>query len=276
MRESYCADRTMPAAPFSYDRVVSDAPPPASVEYVGHATVLVDVAGVRLLTDPLLRNRVAHLRRAAKVDHAALRGVDAVLISHLHYDHLDLPSLQRLGRDMPVVAPHGAGALIRRKAAVRNVIEIREGEQIEIGAVTVRATHADHDTGRMPLGVRADPVGFLIEGGGRSIYFAGDTDLFDGMADVGPVDVALLPIWGWGPTIGPGHMDPVRAAQAAALLGARLAIPIHWGTYYPIHLGVRGKPGFLGTPPAVFEQALREYAPRTELRALSPGEATAI
>ena len=68
--------------------------PRASVEYVGHSTVLVDLNGVRLLTDPLLRNRVAHLRRAAKVDAGALRGVDAVLISHLHYDHLDLPSLE--------------------------------------------------------------------------------------------------------------------------------------------------------------------------------------
>lgn len=105
--------------------------PPARLEYVGHATVVVDLNGVRLLTDPLLRNRVAHLRRAAKVDAGALRGVDAVLISHLHNDHLDLPSLQRLGRDTPVVAPRGAGALIRRKAAVKNVVEIREGEQIE-------------------------------------------------------------------------------------------------------------------------------------------------
>ena len=91
----------------------------ASIGYIGHATVLVDLGGVKLLTDPLLRNRVAHLRRAAKVDPAALRGVDAVLISHIHYDHLDLPSLQRLGRDMPVVVPRGAGGLIRRKGGAR-------------------------------------------------------------------------------------------------------------------------------------------------------------
>jgi len=251
-------------------------PARATVQYVGHASVLADLNGVRLLTDPLLRNRVAHLRRAVKVDAGALRGVDAVLISHLHYDHLDLPSLQRLGRDMPVVAPHGAGALIRRKAGVKSVVELRPGEQIEIGALTVRATRAEHDTGRLPFGIRAEPLGYMIEGGDRSVYFAGDTDVFDGMADLAPVDVALLPIWGWGPTMGPGHMDPIRAAQAAALLGARLAIPIHWGTYYPIHLGLQGPPDFLETPPALFEQAVREHAPATEVRVLQPGETTAL
>ena len=95
-----------------------------SLRWIGHSTVLVELDGVRLLTDPLLRNRVAHLRRAAKVDPAALRGIDTVLISHLHYDHLDMPSLQRLGREMPVVAPRGAGALIRRQAGSTNVTEI--------------------------------------------------------------------------------------------------------------------------------------------------------
>ena len=252
------------------------APRRAAIQYVGHATTLVDVGGVRLLTDPLLRNRVAHLRRAVKVDPGALRGVDAVLISHLHYDHLDLPSLEKLGRDMPVVAPRGAGALIRRKAGVKNVVELRAGEEIAIGAVTVRATKAAHDTGRMPLGTQAEPLGYVIEGDGRSVYFAGDTDLFDEMADLAPVDVALLPIWGWGPTMGPGHMDPTRAAQAAALLGAAVAIPIHWGTYYPIHLGMQGPPAFLKTPPSLFEQAISEHAPETTVRVLAPGEHTAI
>ncbi len=247
-----------------------------TVNYVGHGTVLVDLAGVRLLTDPLLRNRVAHLRRAAKVDPAALRGVDAVLISHLHYDHLDLPSLQRLGREMPVIAPKGAGPLIRRKAAVTNVVEIREGEHVEIGALTIRATHASHDTGRLPFGLKADPLGYVIEGGGRSVYFAGDTDVFEEMADLAPIDIALLPIWGWGPTMGPGHMDPAGAAEAARLLDARVAIPIHWGTYFPIHLGMRGTPGFLDTPPALFGEALRERSPRTVLRVLRPGESGVV
>ena len=105
-----------------------DRPAPrATIEYVGHATVLVDLAGVRLLTDPLLRNRVAHLRRAGKVDAGALRGVDAVLISHLHYDHLDLPSLaeararharRRSARSRHADPPQDRG---------ENVVELRAG-----------------------------------------------------------------------------------------------------------------------------------------------------
>ena len=224
----------------------------------------------------MLRNRVTHLRRAGKVDPRALRGVDVVLISHLHYDHLDLPSLQRLGPDLPLVVPRGAGALIRRKLGARNVTEMRAGDQIEIGRVTLCATHADHDTGRLPFGVKADPLGYIVEGDERSVYFAGDTDVFAGMADLAPIDVALLPIWGWGPGLGPGHMDPRGAAKAAALVAARVAIPIHWGTYYPIHLGLQGPPAFLKTPPPLFAKEIRELAPETEVRVLQPGEETDI
>jgi L-ascorbate metabolism protein UlaG (beta-lactamase superfamily) len=246
-----------------------------SIVYVGHGTVLVDMDGVRVLTDPLLRRRVAHLRRAGKVDVTALRGVDAVLISHLHYDHLDFGSLARLGSEIPIVVPRGAGALVRRKGGRSGVIEIATDEEISIGRLRIRATHAEHDSQRLPFGIRADPIGYRIDGQ-RSVYFAGDTDVFPGMADLSPVDVALLPIWGWGPSLGAGHMDPRRAAQAAGLLGARLAIPIHWGTYYPIHLGLKGPPAFLETPPAVFEREIQAQAPATEVCVLRPGEETAF
>jgi L-ascorbate metabolism protein UlaG (beta-lactamase superfamily) len=243
-----------------------------TIQYVGHATVFVDLDGVRLLTDPLLRNRVAHLRRASGVPARAKRGVDAVLISHGHYDHLDLPSLEKLGKKVPVVVPRGLGGLLRKRR-FEAVLEVEAGETLSIGDVAIRAVPAEHDRSRGPFGAEADPVGYVISGS-SSIYFAGDTDLFDGMADLGPVDVALIPIWGWGPGLGGGHLDPERAAEAVARIRPKIAIPIHWGTYFPIHLGLTGRPGFVDLPPVAFAAALKERAPDVELRVLRVGEVT--
>lgn len=242
----------------------------AALEFVGHATVVVDLDGVRLLTDPLLRNRVAHLRRVAPVEARALRGVDAVLVSHAHYDHLDLPSLEKLGKKLPIVVPRGLGGLLRKRK-FESVLEIELGESFSIGALEVRAVKAEHDRSRGPFGVSADPIGYVVSGS-SSVYFAGDTDLFEGMADLGPVDVALIPIWGWGPGLGAGHLDPERAARAAALIRPGRVVPIHWGTYFPIHLGLRGAPTFLELPPARFLAEMRKTAPEVTVTVLRPGE----
>jgi L-ascorbate metabolism protein UlaG (beta-lactamase superfamily) len=105
------------------------------------------------------------------------------------------------------------------------------------------------------------------------VYFPGDTDLFPEMAELaGVLDLALLPVWGWGPTIGPGHMDPERAAQAAAILRPRLAVPIHWGTFYPAGLR-RVVPNPFETPGLAFAEAAARHAPGVEVRILAPGEA---
>ena len=112
-------------------------------------------------------------------------------------------------------------------------------------------------------------VGYLIAGT-RRVYFAGDTDLFDGMSGLGEPDVALLPIWGWGPRLGSGHMDPRRAAGAAAMIRPRIVVPIHWGTLYPRFLKhFRPDPLFL--PPQEFARAMDELAPEVEVRLLAPG-----
>ncbi len=242
--------------------------------YVGHGTVLVDLDGVRLLTDPVLRPIVAHLRRAVRVDHDALRGLDAVLVSHLHFDHLDIPSLERLGRELPIVVPRGAARLLRRKRFT-SVTEIGVGEELRIGALRVRATPAEHDGSRLPFGTKVEPLGFVIEGS-QSAYYAGDTDLFDGMSDLAGIDVALVPIWGWGPGLGPGHLDPARAAEAVHLLRPRVAVPVHWGTYFPVHKGLRGRPSYLTSPPAEFVAAAAALAPSVEVRVLEPGEETVV
>jgi L-ascorbate metabolism protein UlaG (beta-lactamase superfamily) len=242
----------------------------ARIEYVGHATVFIDLDGVRLLTDPLLRNRVAHLRRSAPVAARALRGLDAVLVSHAHYDHLDLPSLEKLGKKIPVVVPRGLGGLLRKRK-FESVLEVEVGETIAIGELRITAVRAEHDRGRGPFGASADPVGYIVSGT-KSIYFAGDTDLFEEMSELGPVDVGLIPIWGWGPGLGGGHLDPGRAAEAVALIKPRLVVPIHWGTYFPIHLGLAGRPAFVSVPPIEFATALKEKAPDARVEVLRPGE----
>ena len=197
-----------------------------------------------------------------------------MLISHGHYDHLDLPSLEKLGKKLPIVVPRGLGGLLRKKK-FESVLEVEAGETLSIGDVQIRAVPADHDRGRAPFGASADPVGYVISGS-SSIYFAGDTDLFDDMAELGPVDVGLIPIWGWGPGLGGGHLDPERAAEAVARIGPKTVIPIHWGTYFPIHLGLTGKPRFVDLPPLQFAAALKEHAPDVELRVLRVGEETDV
>jgi len=247
---------------------------PAQIVYVGHSTVLVEMDGVRLLTDPLLRARLLHLRRVGPVDLDALGEVDAVLVSHVHLDHLDLPSLRRLGRDTRIVVPQGAGRFVARKRFTE-VTELAIGQELRIGALVVRGAPAIHDSARRPLGVRAVPMGHVIRGS-RSVYFAGDTDVFDGMAELAPVDVALLPIWGWGPTIGHGHMSPKEAADAARLLQPSVAIPIHWGTYFPFQNALRGIPSFVEWPAQDFAKRVESVAPAVEVRLLRPGEQTPI
>ncbi len=235
----------------------------ARITYVGHATVLVDLDGVRLLTDPVLRSRVMHLRRVGSIPAGTLRGVDAVLLSHGHWDHLDLPSLERLGRELPIVCPRGLGPLLRRRR-FEHVLEVDIGEDVRIGALTITATFAAHDGGRGPLGAKAAAIGYVVEGSQR-IYFAGDTDLFDGMAELGPVDLALVPVSGWGPRVGPGHLDPRGAAEAVRRLRPRIAVPIHWGTFARIGL----RPDL--EPPEEFRRAAAEVAPDVEITVLQPG-----
>ncbi len=246
----------------------------ARIVYVGHATVLVEIDGVRLLTDPLLRSRLLHLRRVGKVRPEVLEAVDAALISHLHFDHLDLPSLRRLGRDTPIVLPRGAGSLVERHG-FSSVTELEAGEGLRVGALAIRGTPALHDAGRTPFGRRAEPLGYVIEGS-FSAYFAGDTGIFDGMASLGPVDVALVPIWGWGPSLGPGHLNPEAAAEAVRMVEASTAIPIHWGTYFPLQTALRGRPAFLERPAEEFREQLRRIAPLVDVRILRPGEETVL
>jgi L-ascorbate metabolism protein UlaG (beta-lactamase superfamily) len=233
--------------------------------------VLVDLDGTRLLTDPVLRNRVAHLRRRGRADPAQYTNIDAVLISHLHFDHLDLPSLERLGHGTQLVVPRGGGGLLRRRG-FQQVAEVEAGDDIQIGSLRVCPTYAEHDGLRLPFfGTGALTLGYMITGGCR-IYFAGDTDLFSSMAEIGrSLDIALVPIWGWGPSAGRGHLNPRRAAEALRFLRPLLAVPIHWGTYAPLGVG-RLQAALLADHVAEFRRHAAELAPEVEVHVLGLGE----
>ena len=247
---------------------------PATVTWVGHATALIEIDGTRLLTDPVIRKRCGPLvRLVAPVDPADTRAIDAVLLSHLHSDHADLPSLRQLGRDVLIVAPRGAGNWLEKRGFA-NVRELPSFASTEIGTVTVSAVPTEHDGRRKPIGPTAESIGFVVRGT-RTVYFAGDTDLFADMGEALPgIDVALLPVGGWGKGLGPGHLDPGRAAEAARAIGPRIAIPIHWGTLGLPHASRRNLPHGLAGPQ--FAEQVAELAPAVEVRVLAPGERTTV
>jgi L-ascorbate metabolism protein UlaG (beta-lactamase superfamily) len=248
---------------------------PPSVAFIGHSTLLIDMDGTRVLTDPLLRDRLAHLHRhAAPPRPEWFAEPDVILISHLHLDHLDIPSLLRLGKDRRLIVPAGAGPLLRRRGFAR-VEEMKPGETSSAGNLCITATPAEHTGFRPPIGPTGIPLGFVVAGS-RRVYFAGDTDIFPEMAALaGALDVALIPVWGWGRTLGTGHLDPERAAAALTLLQPSLAIPIHWGTFAARGVHKRD-PTFLVEPPRRFAEFAARIAPGVTVKILQPGECTGI
>ncbi|MFE9555382.1 MBL fold metallo-hydrolase [Streptomyces sp. NPDC006703] len=251
---------------------------PVEVTWWGHATCTIADGGVRLLTDPLFARRLAHLRRrrgALPPPGAAV--ADAVLVSHLHADHLHVPSLARLAPGTPVIVPAGtARSLPRLRRLGLRITEVRAGDTVEVLGLRVRAVPARHDGRRLPVGPHRSPaLGYVIEGEART-YFAGDTGLFEGMARaVGPVDVALLPVGGWGPCLGHDHLDAARAAEALARLGALSAVPVHYGTYWPIGMdGVR--PHEFHAPGEDFVRHAARLAPKAAVHRLGHGESVRL
>jgi L-ascorbate metabolism protein UlaG (beta-lactamase superfamily) len=151
--------------------------------------------------------------------------------------------------------------------------ELAADERTDVGGIGVTAVPAHH--GRWPRHRAAITLGYLVEGS-PSVYFAGDTSAFAGLrALAGRVDVALLPIGSWGPHSAPWHLGPRGAARLADMIGARVVVPIHWGTLYPAGLArVWGGP--LDEPVVRFRTACATLAPAAELRALLAGETTIV
>lgn len=214
------------------------------VTWWGHSTVSLREQGVHLLTDPLLTDRVAHLSRrrgAAPLELAP----DAVLVSHLHHDHLHLPSLRLLPPGTTVVLPIGGAGLLDSLAL--EPVEVAPGDVVHVDGLAVRAVHAEHDGRRHPGSSWKGPaLGYVVEGERRT-WFVGDSGPAPTLgADVGRADVLLVPVGGWGPVSRPSargqHLGPDEAARLSAEVAASLAVPIHYGTLWPS--GMRAKGSF--------------------------------
>jgi L-ascorbate metabolism protein UlaG (beta-lactamase superfamily) len=208
--------------------------------WLGHATVLLDLWGIRVLTDPALERRVGIGRGLAKLGprrliQPALRPrqlgrLDVVLLSHAHMDHTDLGTLGALPRDLPVVVQRGNRDLVRR---FRQVHELDWGDTVEIAGLEVESIQVRHWGARMVTDRHRGYGGFVLRKAGRAVVFAGDTAYTDAFArlDPGaPVDLAILPIGAYDPWIY-NHATPEQAWRMFEDLGAEHLLPIHHSTF---------------------------------------------
>jgi L-ascorbate metabolism protein UlaG (beta-lactamase superfamily) len=246
-----------------------------AVTWWGHSTVWLADSGATLLTDPVLSDRFAHLRRMAGPTPRVPGAPDAVLLSHLHADHFHVASLRALPGEPLLIMPRGSAAFAAKAlgpAAAKRCVELAPGEDVAVGGVKVRAVPAAHDGSRGPWSrERALAIGFVVEGTSRT-WFGGDTGLFDAMSDIGPLDLALIPVGGWGPTLAPhGHLNAVTAAEALHRVRADWAVPVHYGTFWPVGLG-RFRRHMFSEPGRRFAEAAARTSPDTRVRVLTQGE----
>lgn len=222
------------------------APDDVVVTHIGHATFLIQVGGTKLLTDPMYSDRASPVSfagprrvREPTVRFDDLPTISLVLLSHNHYDHCDLRTLQLLERRFNplVVTPLGNGRPLR-SASLRRVEELDWWERSSSAPTPITLTPAQHFSARHPFDRnRALWGGFLIEAGAYRIFFAGDSGYGPHFAQIaarlGPIDLALLPIGAYEPRwfMKDIHMNPAEAVQAHFDLAARQSIAMHFGTF---------------------------------------------
>lgn len=212
------------------------APGQVALTWIGHASFLLQAPGVNLLIDPNWARWLKVIKRLREpgLELHALPDIDAVLITHAHFDHLDRKTLRRVAQEQPIVVPRHVGNLVHGLGFDR-VHELEVWQSMQLGPVKVTMTPAHHWGARMLTDSHRGFGGFLIEVEGRSIFHCGDSAYFPGFAEIGrrlPVEIALLPIGAYDPPSGREvHMTPEEALRAFVELGARTFVPMHYGTF---------------------------------------------
>jgi L-ascorbate metabolism protein UlaG (beta-lactamase superfamily) len=240
VRESHA--KPMTGEPRAVAEVAAGA---AAVTFIGHSSFLVRMAGKAVLIDPVFATRLILLRRQRRpgVRVRDLPNIDVVLVTHAHMDHLNLPSLRAVTREMrrrgrpapTVVVPRGVEDLVKG-SGFGSVVELQWWESAQVGAVEVTATPAKHWGARMFSDTHRGFGGYCLKAeGAASVYHSGDSAYFAGFAEIGRrlrPEIALLPIGAYFPDSYRGvHTSPEEALQAFIDLGARMMVPMHFGTF---------------------------------------------
>jgi L-ascorbate metabolism protein UlaG (beta-lactamase superfamily) len=249
------------------------------LSWLGHSTVVMDLDGTRIVADPMLAKHNGILRRrTGQPERVNWHQPDAVLLSHLHHDHAELRSLRMLGGAPILTAPLNA-AWLRRKGIAGGTALGEQWYEVPDRPTRVRLVRADHSHRPMPH--RPNQTnGHLVRWTSGTVWVVGDTSLYDEMADLpdlaqAPIDVAVVPVGGWGAKLSGGHMDPEQAAIACARVGARYAVPVHWGTLHVPLLRDRPR-GWMDRPGEEFADALSRHAPSCKPVVLLPGDTATI
>jgi L-ascorbate metabolism protein UlaG (beta-lactamase superfamily) len=247
-----------------------------ALTWIGHASHLVQLGGRSALIDPVMSPSIAGgmVRRnvAPGLAWEALPRIDLVLITHNHRDHMDAPTLRRLGPDPVYVVPQGLGRWFAR-AGLRRVVEMGWWQRERIEGLDVTFVPAEHWSRRGLLDTNESWWGgYVIERDGLRVYHSGDTGWFDGFSQIGercgPIEAAMLPIGAYAPRwfMQRQHMDPQDAVNAFGALGARRFVAMHWGTFKLTDEDLR-------EPPALLEQIWRrENLPAERLAVPAIGE----
>lgn len=238
-------DDPAPLQPLSKESIAFPPPEGWRITWLGHASFLVQGCGLSLLIDPVFSDYcsplpIASLKRlvAPPCSLSDLPKIDAVLLSHGHYDHLDLPTLRQLGTGTRLVVADGHARWLGKRG-FHQVEEVPWHETVEIiPGVTVTATPAQHFTARTPWDRnRAHWCGWLIEGGGRKLWHTGDSAWCPAFAEIGeryaPIDFGMIPIGAYNPRaiMESVHVTPEEAVEAFILTKCRRAVGMHWGTF---------------------------------------------
>lgn len=241
MREPTFEIPVLPIAPDSLRRPAAQG---LRVFWFGHATVLVEIDGVRIMTDPVLSERASPLPfvgpkrlHAPPIALDQLSGIDAVVISHDHYDHLDMATVQKLAQGgTHFYVGLGIGAHLERwQVPAAQIHEMDWWQQADVRGVRIHCTPARHYSGRRSMDNSTLWASWMLKGPGHSVYFSGDTGYAGHFSAIrqrlGAPDLALMKVGAYGATWLDIHMDPESALKAHLDLGARVMLPVHWATF---------------------------------------------